>query len=143
VPPDERWKVTADIVSVFSDVWKLGPETPRLLYYLRASLRLLLDNEGTTLLDVRRVLSDENHRSRLAGRCGDRETKQTWLEFSHKDKKQQAQEVGSPQSKVAALADPLPLRYIIEQLPRGSSGDGESRGGNHIVKEVKTLQLAV
>jgi hypothetical protein len=32
VPPDDRWKVTADIVSVFSDIWKLGPETPRLLY---------------------------------------------------------------------------------------------------------------
>jgi hypothetical protein len=31
VPPDERWKVTADIVSLFSDIWKLGPETPRLL----------------------------------------------------------------------------------------------------------------
>jgi len=29
VPPGERWKVTADIVSVFSDIWKLGPETPR------------------------------------------------------------------------------------------------------------------
>src|ERR1700730_2804320 len=41
VPPEERWKVAADIVSVFSDIWGLGTETPRLLYYLRASLRIL------------------------------------------------------------------------------------------------------
>ena len=34
VPPDERWRVTAEIVSVFSDIWNLGPETPRLLLYL-------------------------------------------------------------------------------------------------------------
>ena len=40
VPPDERWNRTADLVSIFSDIWKLGPETPRLLYYLRSALRL-------------------------------------------------------------------------------------------------------
>src|SRR5262245_63345875 len=39
--PTSCWKRTADIVSIFSDIWKLGPETPRLLHYLRASLRLL------------------------------------------------------------------------------------------------------
>jgi ABC-type phosphonate transport system ATPase subunit len=31
----------------------LGTETPRLLHYLRASARLLLDTPGTTLLDIR------------------------------------------------------------------------------------------
>jgi hypothetical protein len=65
VPPDERWRVTADIVSVFSDIWNLGPETPRLLYYLRASVRLLLDTNGTTVLDIRRVLSDSRYRASL------------------------------------------------------------------------------
>src|SRR5215472_12768287 len=65
VKPDGRWKVTADIVSIFADVWKLGPETPRLLYYLRASLRLLLDTPCTTLLDIRRVLADDIWRSQL------------------------------------------------------------------------------
>ncbi len=33
VPPDERWKVTANIVSVFSDIWGLGVDgglNPRL-----------------------------------------------------------------------------------------------------------------
>lgn len=115
VPPDDRWKVTADIVSVFSDIWKLGPETPRLLYYLRASIRLLLDTPAATLLDIRRVLSDEQFRQRLLRKCTDRETSQTWNEFSHKDARQQAQEIGSLQNKVAALADPLPLRYVLGQ----------------------------
>ena len=115
VKPDERWKVTADIVSVFSDIWKLGPETPRLLYYLRASIRVLLDTQGTTLLDIRRVLSAESYRAGLLRRCTDSETRQTWDEFSHKDARQQAQEIGSLQNKVAALADPLPLRYVLGQ----------------------------
>jgi hypothetical protein len=32
VHPDQWRKITADIVHL-SDIWKLGPETPRLLYY--------------------------------------------------------------------------------------------------------------
>lgn len=115
VPPDERWKVTADIVSVFSDIWKLGPETPRLLYLLRSALRLLLDNHGTTLLDIRRVLADDTYRSRLLRKSTDTETAQTWSEFNTKDDRQKATEIGSLQNKVAALADPLPLRFVIGQ----------------------------
>jgi hypothetical protein len=115
VPQDMRWKVTADIVAIFSDIWKLGPETPRLLYLLRSAVRLLLDNSGTTLLDIRRVLADEAYRSILLKKCSDRETIQTWDEFSHKDARQQAQEIGSLQNKVAALADPLPLRFMLGQ----------------------------
>jgi hypothetical protein len=115
VHADHRWKVTADIVSAISDIWNLGPETPRLLYYLRSSLRLLLDTNGTTLLDVRRVLSDDNFRARLLRKCTDTQTRQTWDEFSNKKEQQQAQEISSLQNKVAALADPLPLRLILGQ----------------------------
>jgi len=115
VPPDERWKRTAEIVSIFSDIWKLGPETPRLLYYLRAAIRILLDTQDTTLLDIRRTLSDDRYRTALLRKCMDREARQTWTEFSQKKEQQQAQEIGSLQNKVAALADPLPLRYILGQ----------------------------
>lgn len=115
VAPDERWRVTADIVSVFSDIWDLGEHTPRLIYYLRAAVRLLLDTPGTTLLDIRRVLSDEGYRSRSLKNCRDKETRQTWREFEGKDARQQAQEIGAVQNKVAALGDPLPLRYVIGQ----------------------------
>lgn len=112
---DERWKKTADLVSIFSDIWKLGPETPRLLYYLRASLRILLDTQGTSLIDIRRTLADDAYRRRLLSRCTDAETKQTWLEYEAKKEQQQAQEIASLQNKVAALAAPDPLRFILGQ----------------------------
>ncbi len=115
VPPDDRWKVTANIVSVFSDIWGLGEQTPRLIYFLRASVRLLLDSHGTTLLDIRRVLSDATYRHGLLRKCRDEETRQTWREFEAKDARQQAQEIGSLQNKVAALADALPLRLVLGQ----------------------------
>ncbi|MGO8738129.1 type IV secretory system conjugative DNA transfer family protein [Rhodoblastus sp.] len=115
VPPDERWKVTANVVSVFSDIWGLGEQTPRLIYFLRASVRLLLDTHGTTLLDIRRVLSDATYRRHLLKKCKDEETRQTWREFDAKDARQQTQEIGSLQNKVAALADALPLRLVLGQ----------------------------
>jgi hypothetical protein len=85
IEPDERWKVTANIVSVFSDIWSLGEQTPRLIYFLRASVRLLLDTDGTTLLDIRRLLSDVAFRRNLLKKCKDAETRQTWREFDAKD----------------------------------------------------------
>jgi hypothetical protein len=102
-------------VSIFSDIWKLAPETPRFLHYLPAALRLLLDTSNTTLLDVRRVLADDSYRNGLLQACDDPETLQTWKEFNAKKEQQQAQEIGGLQNKVAALADPLPLRYILCQ----------------------------
>jgi hypothetical protein len=48
-------------------------------------------------------------------RCSDHETRQTWAEFNAKDHRTQIQEIGSLQNKVAALADPLPLRLILGQ----------------------------
>src|SRR5262249_15637838 len=84
VPRDVRWKPTAEIVSVFADIWKLGEATPRLLYYLRAAIRLLLDTPETTLLHIRHALSEPGYRSRLLSKCTDTETRQTWYEFSAK-----------------------------------------------------------
>jgi type IV secretory pathway VirB4 component len=69
VEPDERSRVAADVMELFSDIWGLGEQTPRLLYYLRASVRLLLDAPGTTLLDLRRVLSDHAYRARMLRKC--------------------------------------------------------------------------
>lgn len=115
VKPDDRWKRTAEMVSIFSDIWKLGPETPRLLYYLRASVRLLLDSPGSTVLHIRRLLSDDRFRAHLLRRGRDKETQDTWSEFNTKKEQQQAIEISSLQNKVAALADPLPLRYILGQ----------------------------
>ncbi len=115
VAPDERWRVTANIVSVFSDIWDLGEHTPRLTYYLRAAVRLLLDTPETTLLDIRRVLSDPVYRVRLYRRCRDEQTRMTWREFEAKPETQKAQEIGSLQNKIAALADALPLRLVIGQ----------------------------
>jgi hypothetical protein len=61
------------------------------------------------------VLSNDSYRASLLRKCTDKESRQTWDEFSQKKEQLQAQEISSLQNKVAALADPLPLRYILGQ----------------------------
>ena len=143
VAPDERWKVTADIVSAFADIWELGPQTPRLPYYLRVALRLLLDTSGTTLLDIRRVQSEEHYRSSLLRRCTDSQAVQTWREFSAKPIKDQTIEVGSLQNKAVALADrPLPLRFVIGQSTSTIKIRRITDDGTPLIVELSDLSCA-
>lgn len=139
VPTDDRSRVTADIVELFSDIWGLGDETPRLIYYLRASLRLLLDNTGTTLLDIRRVLSDDIYRARLLRKSTDRAANQTWKEFDAKDPKQQAIEISSLQNKAAALASSLPLQLILGQHTSTVDFQRAMRDGQTIVCDLSGI----
>lgn len=111
-----KWKITADTVAILSDIWNFK-DAPRMSYYLRASVRLLLDTPGTTLLDIRRVLSDDTYRNSLLEKCTDTETRQTWEEFTQKAKKDQAVEVASLQNKIAALASYDPVRLMLTAPP--------------------------
>jgi hypothetical protein len=100
VPPDERWRVTADIVSVFSDIWNLAGDAEAAL--LPESICAYSSRQSQHDTDVDPC-------------CIKRPCFQTWNEFNMKDARQQATEIGSLQNKVAALADALPLRLIVGQ----------------------------
>jgi hypothetical protein len=53
VPPYMRHLVADHVVSAFMHIWGASLEdTPRLVYVLYNSLRLLLDNRGSTLLGL-------------------------------------------------------------------------------------------
>jgi hypothetical protein len=64
---------------------------------------------------------------------------QTWTEFSHKKEQQQAQEIGSLQNKVAALADPLPLRYILGQPTSTINIEHIIRDGRPLVLDLSDM----
>src|ERR1700712_1478966 len=58
------------ILSAFIHVWGLSDErTPRLIYILKNALLLLLDNPGSTLLDINRLLINEGFRLNLTNNC--------------------------------------------------------------------------
>ena len=72
VPPDMRHLVADHVMSAFMHIWGASLEdTPRLVYVLYNSLRLLLDTPGSTLLGLPRLLVDDRYRTRLLKHCAD------------------------------------------------------------------------
>ena len=68
VPPLHRGSLAARIVEVFRNIWA-DSWGPRLDYILTNAIRLLLENQGTSLIDIPRLLTDDKFRKRLLLRC--------------------------------------------------------------------------
>ncbi|MDP2367235.1 type IV secretory system conjugative DNA transfer family protein [Rhodoferax sp.] len=115
VSPDLRPKVAANVVSslrnIFGESWG-----PRMEYILTNSLRLLLDNPGSTLLGLPKLLTDRTYRTRLLQNCVDLTVEQFWLrEFDSWGRRQQAEAVSPIQNKIGALLSPPSIRNIVGQ----------------------------
>ena len=112
---DLRPKVAANVVSslrnIFGSSWG-----PRMEYILTNSLRLLLDNPGSTFLGLPKLLTNNTYRARLLRHCTDLTVQQFWEnEFGHWDKRQQAEAISPIQNKIGALLSPPSIRNIIGQ----------------------------
>lgn len=115
VAADLRPKVAANVVSslrnIFGASWG-----PRMEYILTNSLRLLLDNPGSTLLGLPKLLTDIDYRGRLLRNCTDLTVRRFWdNEFGAWDRRQQAEAISPLQNKIGALLSPPSIRNIIGQ----------------------------
>jgi hypothetical protein len=105
VPPDRRPLVAEQIISSFSHIWQLSPEsTPRLLYILYNGLRLLLDAQGSTLLGLQKLLNDIEYRNRLLRTCQDPAVRNFWeIEFAELSDRDAANAVASVKNKIGMI----------------------------------------
>ncbi|MCY4010607.1 MAG: type IV secretion system DNA-binding domain-containing protein [Candidatus Saccharibacteria bacterium] len=117
---DERLKVNiaSDLVGVMKkmfDSWG-----PRLEYILRYTILALLDNPGSTMLDITSMLTNKNFRKKILGNVQDVVVLNFWRkEFDTWDNRFQAEAVAPVLNKVGAFtANPI-IRNIIGQ-PKGS-----------------------
>jgi hypothetical protein len=78
-------------------------------------MMLLMPTQGTTLLDVERVLTDDTFRQILLRNCRDTQVRGFWSQFAEKDKRQQSHEVASTLNKMHTLSRSLPLRFALGQ----------------------------
>jgi len=112
---DSRPLVTAHVVAAFKHVW---PDSwgPRLEQILRNGVALLLDNPGSTLLGLSRLLVDESYRARLLSNCKNPIVRLFWTQQIADWGDGFAAEAMSPvQNKVDAILSPPILRNIIGQ----------------------------
>ena len=118
--PDSRQKtnIASDLVGVIKrmfDSWG-----PRLEYILRYTILSLLDNPGSTMLDITRMLTDKTFRKHILKNVEDPLVLKFWqAEFNTWDNKLQAEAVSPVLNKVGAFTTNPIIRNIIGQPKSG------------------------
>ena len=115
VTPERKSLLIEHLVSSFRNLW-ISSWGANLEDLLRCSLYLLLDNPGTSLLDVLRLLSDSSYRRALLRNCTNPVVRDFWeKEFEDKSDKQKAEETRSTTNKVRQFFSNPHLCNIISQ----------------------------
>ena len=113
---DSRQKINiaSDLVGVMKrmfDSWG-----PRLEYILRYTILALLDNPGSTMLDITRMLTDKNFRKKVLAHVEDLVVLNFWhSEFNAWDNRLQTEAVAPVLNKVGAFTANPTIRNIIGQ----------------------------
>lgn len=115
IDPSKRHLVASLLISIFKKLWSefWGP---RLEYILRNTVLSLLHFEGTTLLDVSRLLTHKDYRAIIVARLKDPELRNFWLNEFEKYSQGFRMEAVSPiLNKVGQFLVYPVLRNIIGQ----------------------------
>jgi hypothetical protein len=114
VPERERGKLAEEIAATFRIIFAETWGQSRLQYIFTNTIRLLLDNPETTLVDMPRVLYDRRFRSQLLDHSSDAYVKRFWLdEFDAMPDKLQKEAISPIQNKVGQFVTSPLLRDIV------------------------------
>ena len=113
--PGTKPLVASGLISVFKKIWSES-WGPRMEYILRNVFLALLDQPGSTLLDVPRLLDDADFRSYVVARVQNAEVRRFWLrEYQKFPAHFRAEAISPIQNKIGEfLVNPL-LRRIVGQ----------------------------
>lgn len=132
VPESERSLVASGLVGIFKKIYA-DSWGPRLEYILRNAILALLENEGSTLLGIMRILVDKKYREQVVDNVTDPVVKGFWKDEFSKWTEKTLQEVISPiQNKVGQFTSNSLIRNIIGQT-------GSSFNVRQIMDEKKIL----
>ncbi|MFN6992558.1 MAG: hypothetical protein ACK4MM_07565, partial [Fervidobacterium sp.] len=112
---EHRHLVALSLISVFKKIW-VDAWSARMEYILTNTLLALLEYPGATLLDVNRMLADDNFRKKVVNNLRDQVVKAFWTQEFNKYHLQFRTEAIAPiQNKVGQfITNPL-IRNIIGQ----------------------------
>lgn len=116
VPPLDRAALADNIAALLKYIWA-DSWGVRLNYILTNALRLLLEKRGTTLVNLSRVLIDEEYRKRLLTHCTDGAITTYWkTEFMSYSPSYRAEAIGAVQNKVGQFQNNPILRAVFGQV---------------------------
>ena len=119
VPPDERHRVTEEVVAVFAAIWGLSPAaTPRLLHLLTNAIAALLDlPNGASLVGLPRLLSDRPWREHVVKHVTKPQVRAFWeREFAAWPERQQLEATAAVLNKAEMLVASPALYNTLGQI---------------------------
>lgn len=115
---DERYKhlVASGMMGVFKKIWE-NMWSSRMEYILNNTILALLDNPGSTMLGINRMLAEEDYRRRIVGNVKDPIVKQFWIkEFAQYEKRYAKVAVAPIQNKIGQFLSASIIRNIVAQV---------------------------
>ena len=115
IPPERHALAASGVVSAFKHLWRES-WGPRLEHFLFHGIMALLSAPRATLIDLPRVYTDAEFRTRLIARIQDPISARFWLgEYPHYDERYRAEAAGPILNKAGQLAASPALRAILGQ----------------------------
>jgi hypothetical protein len=112
---EEAELVVSGLMSIFTKVWA-NVWSARMEYILRNSLLSLTEIPDSTLIDVLRLLSEEDYRNKMVQKMKDETLKAFWLnEFNKMPDKLRSEAVSPIQNKVGQFVTSPMVRSILNQ----------------------------
>ena len=108
--------VASGMMGVFKKLWE-NLWSARMEYILNNAILALLDNPGSTLLGINRMLSDADFRRKIVANVQDPIVKQFWLvEFASYQEKYAQEAVAPIQNKIGQFLSASVIRNIVAQV---------------------------
>lgn len=111
--PEKRALIAEQFITTLHNLYPLSWGA-NLEYILLNTLRLLLENPGTTLADLKRVLVDDRFRASLLTNVTDEDLRRVWEdEFGGKERRQWNEEIRSTLNKVGRFTSVPALKNVL------------------------------
>lgn len=115
VTNEHRHLVAAGLMGVFKKIW-IDAWSARMEYILNNTILALLENPGSTLLDIMRMFSDAAYRKEVVSNLTDPVIKSFWVnEFAKYEQKFATEATAAIQNKVGQFVSNPLIRNIIGQ----------------------------
>lgn len=115
VKDEEMFLLAAGMMAVFKRIWE-GSWSARMEYILNNTLLALLETPGNTLLDVVRMLQDDDFRKKVVGGIIDPVVKNFWIkEFASFNDKYRTEAIAPILNKIGQFFSTSLIRNILGQ----------------------------
>ncbi len=113
---EQKHLVVAGLMSIFKKIWQ-DLWSARMEYILNNTLLALVDNPGSTLLGINRMLADKKYRKRIVSKVKDPVIKAFWQnEFANYPEKYMVEAVAPIQNKIGQFLSASIIRNMVAQV---------------------------